>query len=87
MLADDVGGRVVRALGELAARDLLEALERSGDLEQAIMEAELAGVLREDTERAWLNERLGELVGESGKIARLRLIDELRRVLGGAGGP
>lgn len=77
-----VGERVVRIIKEPAARELLEALERADDIDGASIQAALAGVLREDTERAWLEQLLGNLGSEDREIARLRLVYELRLVLG-----
>jgi hypothetical protein len=75
----DVGERIVRIIKEPAARQLLEDLERADDLEGASIRALLAAVLREDTERAWLEQLLRDCGGEDGEADRLRLIDELRR--------
>jgi hypothetical protein len=77
-----VGARVVAALGEPAAREFLEVLERP-DAERA----ELIGrfFARDDRAR-WLAEILMDLADEVGEIARFRLVDDLRRVLGGHDG-
>ena len=72
-----IGDRVVAVLGEPAARELLGVLERS-DVDRAATIARLHA--REDA--AWLAELLIDLEDDVGEIARLRLVDELRRVLG-----
>jgi hypothetical protein len=73
----DVGDRVVVVLGEPAARELLEALERS-DADRAALTGRLH--LRDDA--AWLAELLIDLEDDVGeKIARVRLVEELRRTL------
>jgi len=72
----DVGVRVVTALGEPAARELLEVLERS-DADRAALIARLH--VRDDA--AWLAEFLMDLEDEPGEIARLVLLDGLRRTL------
>jgi hypothetical protein len=73
----DVGDRVVVVLGEPAARELLEALERS-DAGRAALTGRLH--LRDDA--AWLAELLIDLEDDVGeKIARVRLVEELRRTL------
>jgi hypothetical protein len=74
----DVGARVVAALGEPAARELLEVLERS-DADRAALIARLH--VRDDA--AWLAEILIDLEDDVGEIARLRLVDGLRRALAG----
>lgn len=74
----DIGNRVVAVLGEPAARELLEVLERS-DADRAALIGRLYA--REDA--AWLSEVLMDLEGEEGEIARLQIVDELRRVIGG----
>jgi hypothetical protein len=76
----DVGGRVVAALGEPAARELLEVLERP-DADRAALIARLHA--REDA--TWLAELLMDLEDEVGEVARLRLVDGLRRAVGGRG--
>jgi len=70
----DVGERVVAALGEPAARELLEVLERS-DADRAA----LIGRLHARDDAAWLAELLMDLEDDVGEIARLRLVDALRR--------
>jgi hypothetical protein len=75
---DDVGGRVLAALGDPGARELLEVLERS-DADRAALIGRLHA--RDDAE--WLAELLMDLEGEAGEIARLRLVDGLRWSLGG----
>lgn len=72
-----LGERVVAALGPAAADELLDVLERS-DADRA----ELIGRLHaRDDDATWLAELLIDLEDEVGEIARLRLDDELRRVL------
>ena len=73
-LMQDLGDRVVAALGEPAARELLEALERS-DADRAA----LIGRLHVRNDAAWLAEFLMDLEDDVGEVARLRLIDELHR--------
>jgi hypothetical protein len=75
---NDVGERVVAALGEPAAREFLEVLERS-DADRAAVIARLHA--RDDA--AWLAELLMDLEGDVGEIARLRLVEGLRRAVGG----
>jgi hypothetical protein len=79
MIGDDaIGARVVAALGESAARELLEAIERS-DADRAA----LIGRLHARDDARWLAELLMDLEDEDvGEIARLRLVDALRRRLG-----
>jgi hypothetical protein len=72
----DVGARVVAALSEPAARELLEVLERP-DADRAALIARLHA--RDDAE--WLAELLMDLEDDVGQIARLRLVDGLRRTL------
>jgi hypothetical protein len=78
MRTDDGGARVIAALGEPAARELLEVLERS-DADRAALIARLDA--REDA--AWLAEVLMDLEDDVDEIARLRLVDELRWQLEG----
>jgi hypothetical protein len=80
MDAYDVGARVVDALGEPAAREFLEVLERP-DADRAA----LIGRLHARDDAAWLAELLIDLEDEVGEIARLRLVDGLRRRLNLAG--
>jgi len=74
----DVGERVVAALGEPGARELLEVLERS-DAERAA----LIGRLHVRDDAAWLAELLMDLEDDVGEIARLVLVDALRRTVDG----
>jgi hypothetical protein len=74
---NDIGQRVVAALGEDDARELLEVLERS-DADRAA----LIGRLHVRDDAAWLAELLMDLEDDVGEIARLRLIDALRREVG-----
>ena len=71
-----IGQRVVAALGEPAARELLEILERS-DADRAALIARLH--VRDDAE--WLAELLMDLEDDVGEMARLRLVDGLRAAL------
>jgi hypothetical protein len=72
----DVGSRVVAALGEPAARELLEVLERSDDDRAALI-----GRLHARDDARWLAELLIDLEDEVGEIARLRLVGALRTTL------
>jgi hypothetical protein len=78
---EPVGERVVATLGEPAARELLEVLERP-DAERAAVIGRLH--VREDA--AWLAELLINLEDDVGEIARLRLVDEIRTTLAGKDG-
>jgi hypothetical protein len=69
----DVGERVV---GQPAARELLEVLERS-DADRA----ELIGRLYARDHARWLAELLIDLEDDVGEIARLRLAHQLRSAL------
>jgi hypothetical protein len=75
---DHLAERVVAALGEPAARELLEVLERS-DADRAA----LIGRLHVRDDAAWLAE-LMDLEDDVGEIARLRLVAALRQELGAA---
>jgi hypothetical protein len=70
---ESVGERVVAALGEPAARELLEVVERS-DADRAA----LIGRLHVRGDARWLAELLMDLEDEVGEIARLRLAQGLR---------
>jgi hypothetical protein len=74
---NDIGARVVAVLGEPAARELLGALERS-DPERAA----LIGRLNAREDARWLAELLMDLEDDVGEIARLRLVEALRREVG-----
>jgi hypothetical protein len=69
----DVGERVVAALGEPGARELLGVLERS-NADRAALIGRL--YLRDDG--GWLAELLMDLEDDVGEIARLRLVEALR---------
>lgn len=69
----DVGARVIAVLGEPAARELLEALEKSEDKRAALIARLYA---REDAR--WPAEFLTDLEDERGELARLLLVDSLR---------
>jgi hypothetical protein len=73
---EEIGGRVIAALGVPAARELLDVLERS-DADRAA----LIGHLHARDDGTWLAELLIDLEGEEGEIARLRLAEALRRTL------
>lgn len=77
-VSEDIGQRVVAALGEPAARELLEVLERP-DADRAALIGRLH--LRDDA--GWLAELVIDLEDERGEIARLVLIDALRREISG----
>ena len=77
-MGEDVGQRVVAALGEPAARELLGVLERS-DADRAA----LIGRLHVRDDAAWLAELLMDLEDDVGEVARLRLVSGLRESLGG----
>lgn len=62
-----MGERVIAALGEPAARELLDVLERS-DSDRAV----LTGRLHVRDDAAWLAELLMDLEDDAGEIARLR---------------
>ena len=70
---NDIGRRVAAALGEAAARELLDVLERS-DADRAA----LIGRLHVRDDAAWLAEMLMDLEDEVGEMARLRLVGALR---------
>jgi hypothetical protein len=76
-VSEDIGQRVVAALGEPGARELLDVLQRS-DVDRAA----LIGRLHVRDDAAWLAELLMDLEDDVGEIARLRLVDEIRRALG-----
>jgi hypothetical protein len=73
----DIGARVVAALGEPAARELLGVLERSDEDRAALI-----GRLHVRDDAAWLAELLMDLEDDVGEVARLRLVDALRREVG-----
>lgn len=77
-MSEGIGERVVATLGEPAARELLNLLERS-DVDRAA----LIGRLHVRDDAAWLAELLIDLEDDVGEIARLRLVDDLRRTLQG----
>ena len=76
-MSEDVGARVVAALGEPGARELLDVLERS-DADRAA----LIGRLHVRDDAQWLAKLLIDLQDDVGEIARLRLVDALRRKVG-----
>ncbi len=75
-MSEDVGARVVAALGEPGARELLEVLERT-NADRAALIGRL--YLRDDAQ--WLAELLMETEDDVGEMARLRLVEDLRGVL------
>lgn len=77
MRPGDIGARVVSALGEPGAREFLEALERSDEERAALI-----GRLYARDDARWLAELLIDLEDDVGEIARLRLVESLRRTLG-----
>jgi hypothetical protein len=70
---EGIGERVVAALGEPGALELLEILERS-DADRAA----LIGRLRVRDDAAWLAELLMDLEDERGEIVRPRLVEAFR---------
>lgn len=76
----DVGARVIACLGERAARELLEVLERSDEDRAALI-----GRLHAREHARWLAELLIDLEDDVGEIARFRLVDGLRRALAEGG--
>ena len=69
---DEIGARVVAALGEPGARELLDVLERS-DADRAA----LIGRLHVRDDALWLAGLLIDLEDDVGEIARLRMLDAL----------
>ncbi len=72
---DEVGIRVVNALGPAAARELLDVLMRPEDDRAALI-----GRLSQRDDASWLAELLIEL--EVDELARLQLAEAIRRRLG-----
>jgi hypothetical protein len=70
----DLGQRIVAAIGEAAARELLDVVTRSG-----ADRASLIGRLHDRADTIWLAELLTDL--EIDEMARLQLAEALRRVL------
>jgi hypothetical protein len=77
MASRDLGSRVVAALGEPAARELLDVLTRS-DADRAALIGRL--LLRDDA--SWLGELLIEIESDPDDLTRLKLIAALQVVLG-----
>ncbi len=73
---DDLGPRIVSAVGEPAARELLDVLTRS-DADRAA----LIGRLHIREGAAWLAELLIEIESDPEDIIRLQMIGAMRRVL------
>jgi hypothetical protein len=71
-----VGARIVAALGEPAARELLDVLSRS-DADRAA----LIGRLHQREDMTWLAELLIEIESDPNDITRLELIGALQAVL------
>jgi hypothetical protein len=76
-VSQDVGARVIAALGATAARELLEILERS-DADRAALIGRLH--LRDDA--AWLADLLMDLEDEVGETVRFRLVASPRWIIG-----
>ncbi len=72
----DLGARIVAALGEPAARELLDVLTRS-DADRAA----LIGRLHVREEAAWLTELLIEIESDPDDLTRFKLIGALQAVL------
>lgn len=71
---DDLGPRIVDALGEPAAHELLDVLTRS-DADRAA----LIGRLHQREDAAWLAELLIDIESDPDDITRLQVIEALRR--------
>jgi hypothetical protein len=78
---DDLGPRIVAAIGEPSARELLDVLTRS-DADRAAP----IGRLHHREDRAWLAELLIEIESEPDDIARLQMIGALRALTSTLGG-
>jgi hypothetical protein len=74
--SDYLGSRIMSALGEPAARELLDVLTRS-DADRAA----LIGQLHARADAAWLADLLIEMESDPDDITRLQVIGALRRVL------
>jgi hypothetical protein len=74
--SDDIGSRIVAALGEPAARELLDVLTRS-DVDRAA----LIGRLHQRQDAGWLAELLMEIESDTDDLTRLGLIGALQAVL------
>jgi hypothetical protein len=72
---EDIGARVVAAVGEAGARELLDSLTRP-----EADRAALIGRLAQRNDAAWLAELLTDL--EVDEVARLHMAEALRRELG-----
>jgi hypothetical protein len=75
--SNDLGSRIVSALGEPAARELLDVLTRD-DAERAA----LIGRLARRDDAMWLAELLIDIETDSEDLTRLQLIGALRLFLG-----
>jgi hypothetical protein len=72
---EDIGARIVAAVGEAGARELLDSLTRP-----EADRAALIGRLAQRNDAAWLAELLTDL--EVDEVARLHMAEALRRELG-----
>jgi hypothetical protein len=75
--SDDLGSRIVSALGEHAARELLNVLTRT-DADRAA----LIGQLHTRDDASWLADLLIEIESDPDDITRMRVVEGLRRGLG-----
>jgi hypothetical protein len=75
--SDDLGARIVAAIGEPAARELLDVLTRPG-ADRAALISRLK--LRDDA--AWLAEMLIDIESDPDDITRLQIVGGLRAVIG-----
>ena len=73
---DDLGARIVAALGEPAARELLDVLTRD-DTDRAA----LIGRLHKRHDTTWLAELLMDIESDPDDITRMQIIEALLRTL------
>ncbi len=73
---NDLGSRIIGALGEPAARELLDVLTHSDDDRAAVI-----GRLHQRDDAAWLADLLIEIEPDPDDITRLQIIEGLRRAL------
>ncbi|MDP9331249.1 MAG: hypothetical protein M3P11_11500 [Actinomycetota bacterium] len=73
---DHIGARIVAALGEPAARELLDVLTRTEEDRAALI-----GRLSQREDAAWLAELLIDIESDTHDITRLELIRALRAVV------
>ncbi|MDP9223871.1 MAG: hypothetical protein M3P18_08445 [Actinomycetota bacterium] len=71
---DDLGTRIVAALGEPAARELLDVLTRPD-----AGRAALIGRLHQRDDTGWLAELLMDIESDPDDIRRMQIIEALRR--------